>query len=192
MKVPCFQAPAGNEERYPRKALEARSSSDGQFKLKNKLGENVQLEFIEKLNESQFQDLCELFKNEWWSYYRKPEEIKTLIENSDLLIGIIDKGTGRLVAFARVLTDYIFRSMIYDVIVGKEYRNKGIGKMLLRNIIEHPALQQVEFLELQTQPELIPYYRQFGLKEEIVGKMKTMRIIKKKENMKKYEGGIKT
>ena len=152
----------------------------------------MQLEFIEKLNESQFQDLCELFKNEWWSYYRKPEEIKTLIENSDLLIGIIDKGTGRLVAFARVLTDYIFRSMIYDVIVGKEYRNKGIGKMLLRNIIEHPALQQVEFLELQTQPELIPYYRQFGLKEEIVGKMKTMRIIKKKENMKKYEGGIKT
>jgi ribosomal protein S18 acetylase RimI-like enzyme len=149
------------------------------------LGENVQLEFIEKLNESQFRDLCELFKNEWWSYYRKPEEIKTLIENSDLLIGIIDKGTSRLVAFARVLTDYIFRSMIYDVIVDKEYRNKGIGKMLLQNIIEHPALQKVEFVELQTQPELISYYRQFGFKEEIVGKMKTMRIIKKIENMKK-------
>ena len=136
------------------------------------------LSFVKEISEAHFLDLCNLFKQEWWSYYRKPEDIRTLLNNSDIVLGIVEKESGRLIAFARMLTDYVFRSMIYDVIVAKDYRNKGIGRMLLKGIIDHPGLKRVELLELQTQPELIPFYEQFGFNLEIVGKMKTLRMIK--------------
>jgi ribosomal protein S18 acetylase RimI-like enzyme len=140
----------------------------------------MNLQIVDKIDDNSFPDLCDLFRNEWWSNNRKPAEIKKLIENTDLIVGIVDKDTGKLIAFSRVLTDFMYRSMIYDVIVDKSYRNKGIGSKLINAIIEHPSLKNVEFVELQTQPDLVSFYEQFGFDKEIVGKMKTLRIISKK------------
>src|SRR5579885_1813436 len=51
---------------------------------------------------------------------------------------------------ARVLTDFVVRALICDVIVHPDYQGRGIGRLLVEAVESHPALQQVEMLCLFT------------------------------------------
>lgn len=67
----------------------------------------------------------------------------------------------RLVGAVRVLSDTMFRSIIYDLLVLPEYQNKGIGAELLRRCIEH--FPDSEWL-VQTTEEISGYYKKRGFK----------------------------
>lgn len=54
--------------------------------------------------------------------------------NSTLVISAWENE--RLIGAVRVLSDKMFRSIIYDLLVLPEYQNKGIGKELLQRCIE--------------------------------------------------------
>ena len=56
----------------------------------------------------------------------------------------------RLVAFGRVLTDYVYRATIWDVIVDRDYQRRHIGTEIVQRILSHPTLQQVELFWLCT------------------------------------------
>ena len=43
----------------------------------------------------------------------------------------------KLIGFIRVLSDKIFRSIIYDLIVEPEFQGYGIGSQLIKKCIEH-------------------------------------------------------
>jgi ribosomal protein S18 acetylase RimI-like enzyme len=58
--------------------------------------------------------------------------------NSTLVISAWDDD--RLVGAARVLSDKVIRSGIYDLVVDPEYRNMGIGKELVRGCIAHKGV----------------------------------------------------
>ena len=55
--------------------------------------------------------------------------------NSTLVVSAWDGD--RLIGAVRALSDTMFRSIIYDLLVLPEYQNKGIGKELLSRCIEH-------------------------------------------------------
>ena len=59
--------------------------------------------------------------------------------NGDLLIG-----------FGRVLTDYVYRATIWDVIVDKAYQRHGVGSDIVQRILNHPRLKKVELFWLCT------------------------------------------
>jgi GNAT superfamily N-acetyltransferase len=69
-----------------------------------------------------------------------------MLRHSDLLVGLVDPDTGSLVAFARVLLDFSYFAMIFDVIVDESARGHGLGDLLLqacwaaRNSKVSPAL----------------------------------------------------
>jgi N-acetylglutamate synthase-like GNAT family acetyltransferase len=56
----------------------------------------------------------------------------------------------QLVGFGRVLTDFVYRATIWDVIVDKAYQKQGIGTEIVRRILNHPRLKQVELFWLCT------------------------------------------
>ncbi|MDD4494901.1 MAG: GNAT family N-acetyltransferase [Eubacteriales bacterium] len=68
-----------------------------------------------------------------------PEEMKAgFIKpwlHSTLVISAWDGD--RLVGTVRVLSDTIFRSVIYDLLVLPEYQNNGIGSELVRRCLKH-------------------------------------------------------
>lgn len=66
-----------------------------------------------------------------------------------------------LVGAVRVLSDKVFRSIIYDLIVDPEYQNKGIGKELVRRCIAH--YPNSEWL-VQTTEQIYNYYEKIGFK----------------------------
>lgn len=55
-----------------------------------------------------------------------------------------------LVGFGRVLTDFVYRATIWDVIVDKAYQKQGIGTAVVQRILDHPRLKKIELIWLCT------------------------------------------
>ena len=79
--------------------------------------------------------------------------------NSTLVISAWDKE--RLIGAVRVLSDQMFRPIIYDLVVLPEFQNKGIGKELVKRCIEH--FPNSEWL-VGTTKEISGYYEKIGFK----------------------------
>jgi ribosomal protein S18 acetylase RimI-like enzyme len=80
-----------------------------------------------------------------------------LTPSNSIVIGLVDE-CDRLIGFIRVLTDFIYRAFIFDVIVKPTHRNQGLGKQLLDSVVHHPQLQSVEYFGLYCLPEMVPFY----------------------------------
>lgn len=65
----------------------------------------------------------------------------------------------RLVGCIRVISDKIFRSVIYDLAVMPEYQKQGIGKEMVRRCREH--FPNSEWL-VGTIPERVEFYEGIG------------------------------
>ena len=55
-----------------------------------------------------------------------------MLRHTDHVSGVCDAKTGRLLAFARVLTDGVFKAFVFDVIVAAECRGRSLGSRLMR------------------------------------------------------------
>ncbi len=82
-------------------------------------------------------------------------------KNSTLVISAW-KGN-RLIGVVRVLSDKMFRSVIYDVAVTPEFQGQGIGRELVERCIEH--YPKSEWL-VQTKEHIAGYYEKFGFKRD--------------------------
>ena len=123
--------------------------------------------FTARLNRAQIEELHQMYQAEWWSRGRKLHDVSRVVEHSDLVLAFCDPETGRLAAFARVLTDYVYKAMVFDVIVDRAHRGSGLGRMLLDAITSHPALLFVENIELYCRPELVPFYEKWGFTADL-------------------------
>lgn len=65
-----------------------------------------------------------------------------------------------LIGFGRVLTDYVYRATIWDVIVDKAYQGQGIGTDIVQRILNHPRLKNVELFWLCTR--MPSFYEKLG------------------------------
>ncbi len=125
--------------------------------------------FTDRLEERHIHELHALYRNEWWSRERTLEETRRVLEHSDFVFAFLDSTDRRLVAFARVLTDRIFKALVFDVIVAPECRKSGLGPRLVSRILSHPELARVKNFELYCLPELVPFYEKLGFSTEIGG-----------------------
>lgn len=124
---------------------------------------------IEKFDEKRIEELHSLFKNEWWTQKRQITETRKLLENSSVVIGLIHVKSGELIGFARVISDSIYRAFIFDVIVKENYRNDGIGTILMKSILNHSHVKDVERVELYCPDRLVSYYEKFGFSTDVNG-----------------------
>ncbi len=93
---------------------------------------------ISTLTLEQIEDLHRLYHNQWWSRDRTFEETQAIVRHSNLVVGFTDNKS-HLIAFARVLSDFTIKALIFDLIVDKPHRHKGLGKALLQTIYLDPS-----------------------------------------------------
>lgn len=96
----------------------------------------------------------------YWARDIPPEIVERSIKNS-LCFGVYARG--RQVGFARVITDYATFGYVADVFVLPEHRRRGLAKMLMRAIVEHPDLRGLRRLLLATH-DAHGLYAPFGFK----------------------------
>ena len=73
---------------------------------------------------------------------------------------------GAMVGFARVLTDYALRAHLGDVFVAPATRGLGLGKALVRAVLDHPDLATVGRWTLTT-ADAQALYARFGFRNAV-------------------------
>lgn len=129
--------------------------------------------WTDRLTEPQVEDLCVLYRQEWWTVRRTPDEVRRMLEHTDVFVAAIEDD--RLVAFARVLTDRVFKALVFDVIVAASARSRGLGRTLMNHVCHHPLVKDVQHVELYCRPELEPFYRRLGF----VPMDETLRLVRR-------------
>jgi len=84
--------------------------------------------------------ICSALSQTYWAQARPHELIRKSIPKS-LCFGVYEKNTGKQVGFARVVTDEATFAWICDVVVDEGSRSKGLGKLLMSCVSEHPFVK---------------------------------------------------
>lgn len=126
------------------------------------------MEVIEEFDEKHVLQVHALYQREWWTKGRTLEQTKNCISGSQICIGVL-ASDGYIIGFARVLTDFTFKAMIFDVIVEECNRGNGIGERLINLVKSHEKLRSVKYFELYGLPELLPFYEKHGFTSEVGG-----------------------
>jgi GNAT superfamily N-acetyltransferase len=114
-------------------------------------------------------ELQALYQKEWWSRGRTRDDISVMLRHSDFCFAWHETGTERLIAFARVLSDRVYKALILDVIVDGAHRGSGLGRQIMESIAGHPELRNVRHLELYCRPEMVPFYEKWGFSTDVGG-----------------------
>jgi predicted GNAT family N-acyltransferase len=133
----------------------------------------IMLKILSKLSDRHIAQLYALYQREWWCKGRSLDETRRGVLGSQVIIGMVNE-SDELIAFARVLTDYTFKALIFDVIVSESSRNLGLGRKLMDLVTGHAALQGVRHFELCCLPELVEFYVPHGFSTD-VGNTRLMR-----------------
>lgn len=137
----------------------------------------MDIEVVEKLTKEQIKHLNTLYQSEWWTTGRDLADVQRMVENSDVIIGLCKQETKELIGFTRVLTDYVYKALILDVMVKESYRGKNLGRIIMDTVLEHPSLIGVKHFELYCRPEMLSFYKKWGFTEGI-GELHFMRKVK--------------
>jgi hypothetical protein len=124
---------------------------------------------VTRLEPHHVPQLLELFQQEWWTRGRTHGEVQLMLEATTHLFAYCTVPDDRLVAFARVLTDGIFKAIVFDVIVAVSHRGEGLGAGLMNAIIDHPAIHAVRHLELYCLPDMVPFYEKWRFSTDVSG-----------------------
>ncbi len=103
--------------------------------------------------------LVRLYAQAPWAAGRTADDAGDMLAHSDLVLSAWDGPT--LVGFGRVLTDYVYRASIWDVIVDKDYQGQDIGTQIMQRILQHPDLKRVELFWLCTRDKQA-FYEKLG------------------------------
>ncbi len=101
-----------------------------------------------------------------------PERFPLIIENS---ICFVVLHHGKQVGFARVITDFTEFASIWDVFIDAAHRRKGLGKSLMKYLLEHPRLKGIFRWFLMTE-DMHPLYQKFGFKTEAYNPYVMMKV----------------
>ncbi len=132
------------------------------------------MNIIYQLNDHHITQLHQLYQNEWWTRGRTLDETRRCASGSQICIGLVDTNND-LIGYTRVLTDYTFKALIFDVIVRKDQRGTRLGDTLISLVKEHEKLQDVKHFELYCLPELYDFYKRHGFSTD-VGDIRLMRL----------------
>jgi GNAT superfamily N-acetyltransferase len=109
----------------------------------------------------------------YWAKDTPREAVLVSIENS-FTIGLFDSA-GKQVGFARVITDYARQAYLADVFVLEAHRGRGLGKLLVRTALDHPALSKIRSWLLATR-DAHGLYEQYGfMRYADTGKLMVLR-----------------
>ena len=98
-----------------------------------------------------------------WCDHRSEEKWQEILNKSAFVYSVFDEN--KLVGMGRIVEDGIM-CMFYDIVVHKDYQGRGIGKMIMANLLNFTKDKNYSSVSLFAWPEnkevLIPFYQKFG------------------------------
>ena len=113
---------------------------------------------VEDWTDELIAELVELYRATWWTAGRTPADVRRMLEGSDVVIGFQAEADERLIAFARALSDGVYKALVFDVIVTEAWQGTGLGRRLIDAVLAHPRVASVRHVELYCRAEMLPFY----------------------------------
>ncbi len=98
---------------------------------------------------------------EGWPAPPSPEMHLKLLEQSDCIVLATETESGQVVGFITAVTDHVLSAYIPLLEVLPEYRKQGIGKTLIRRMIE--LLNGIYMIDLTCDSDVQPFYKSVGM-----------------------------
>lgn len=137
-------------------------------------------ELIVKHNELSAEEFISLWESVWGNA-PSMEQTRLAIEHTLFRVSVFDGGS--IVAMARVIGDMGLDYYIKDVIVRPEYQGKGIGRLMIGEILEfindHGVPGTGIFVELCAMPDKIPFYEKFGFSANEAQRLKKTHLVER-------------
>jgi GNAT superfamily N-acetyltransferase len=115
--------------------------------------------------------ICGALAGSYWAQNRPRPVVEKSIRNS-VCFGLYERRSRRQVGFARLVTDGATFSWLADVIVDERHRGKGLGKLLVSTIVDHPLVSATTCL-LGTR-DAHGLYERFGFtRSEMMRRLRT-------------------
>ncbi len=132
-----------------------------------------------KYNELSANDFISLWESVW-DEAPSFDQVKLAMDNTLFRVSIYDDN--KLIAMARVIGDKGLNYYIKDVVVIPEYQGKGIGRMLINELLKYindNGISGTEiFVELCAMPNVIPFYEKLGFDSNEAQRLKMMYQVK--------------
>jgi ribosomal protein S18 acetylase RimI-like enzyme len=112
-------------------------------------------------------ELQDLYRYSQWGRSRSVEGIETMLTNTSMCFSA--RSGGKLVGFCRIVTDFIYRASLWDVMVHPAHQGKGLGSALVDYALTHPAIKKIPLIVTYTD-EWIPFMtsRGFEARESVM------------------------
>jgi GNAT superfamily N-acetyltransferase len=104
--------------------------------------------------------IYEFLRSSYWAKGRRRSVVERAIRNSLCFGAYVN---GQQAGFARVISDRAVFAYLADVFVVPSFRGRGIGKALMRAVLDHPDLQNLRAFLLATL-DAHGLYSQFGFR----------------------------
>ena len=99
----------------------------------------------------------------WWQEERDdPSEIGELIRGSLVFVVAVDRASGRAVGMGRAISDGVSDAYIQDLVVLPEYRGRGIGRAILRQVLAACRAKGIGWIGLIAEGGSDGFYRPLG------------------------------
>lgn len=132
-------------------------------------------ELVIKHNELKAEEFIFLWETVWGDG-PSLEQTRLAMEHTLFRVSIYDGN--EIVAMARMIGDMGLDYYIKDVVVKPEYQGKGIGRLLINELlkfIKENGIKNTDiFVELCAMPDKIPFYKKFGFDANEAQRLKMM------------------
>jgi ribosomal protein S18 acetylase RimI-like enzyme len=106
----------------------------------------------------------------WWKEGWDPAHIPFLIRSTFLFLVAVDRQSGRTVGMGRAISDGISDAYIQDLVVLPEFRRKGIGKAIVRRLVEVCKSRGLTWIGLVAEPGTLDFYEGTGFQTRFPGR----------------------
>ncbi len=95
---------------------------------------------------------------------RPLKKVKAAIKNSFLTISLSynEDKKSKLIAFARATSDSTFNATIWDVVVHPKFQRRGLGRILISEIVKELRCSDINTITLFADPQVLNFYKTLG------------------------------
>lgn len=113
------------------------------------------------------QDIVELYKaGGWWkesAQWRKV--IPQMISGSSCFL-VVENEQGNIIGMGRVISDGASDAYIQDVVVLNKWRGYGIGREIIKQLVEYCRKQKISWIGLVAEPDTYDFYLKLRFTEK--------------------------
>ncbi|MCK5309021.1 MAG: GNAT family N-acetyltransferase [Thermoplasmata archaeon] len=120
---------------------------------------------IEMVHDWPREQIVELYKSGgWWEEHYDPGGLDALIRGSFAFAIAMDASSGLAIGMGRAISDGVSDAWLQDIVVLDDYRNRGIGRAIIKKLLEFCQMKGLGWIGLVAEPGSKEFYEPLGFK----------------------------